>query len=93
MPVLSTAAPTTETTESESLRPVPIFPSLLVLPSSHVDPDIPFEVASTLGSIFTVFAVFVTIVVENVWVEGFPDSAYALEERKTSAAPGAGTVT
>lgn len=90
MPVLSKAAPTTETIGSEVLRPAPMLP-LLVLPSFHVSPDIPFEVASTLGS--TVATVFVTIVVENVWVEGLPDSVYAEEERKTSAAPGAGTVT
>lgn len=92
MPVLSTAAPKRETTESEFLAPAPMSP-LLVLPSSHVAPDIPFEVARTLGLIVAVFTVFVTIVVGNVWVDGFPDSAYASVERKTSAAPGAGTVT
>jgi len=43
--------------------------------------------------IVAVFSVFVTIEVENVCVGGFPDSPYALEERKTRAAPGAGTVT
>lgn len=90
--MLKTTTPTAETADKDFFKPTAPF-SWLVLPSSHVVPDIPFDVASTLGLIVAVFLDLVVIVVANVSVEGFPDSPYAPEERKTRAAPGAGTVT
>lgn len=65
---------------------------LLVLPSFHVDPEWPFEVANTDWSTWTC-APFVNAVVGNVWVVEGLVSENAVDERKTSAKPGAGTCT
>jgi hypothetical protein len=98
----TTAAPTSAATTAPATppptaltRPAPLVAlPLLVLPSLRVAPLCPLLVASTLGSIVAVFAVFVTLVVENVAVivcaASAPESASP--ERKTSAKPGAGTL-
>ena len=54
-------------------------------------PLFPFDVASTLGSIVTVFFSFVTAVVEYVCVCVGSIAFCESDERKTSATPGAGT--
>lgn len=74
-----------------TVRPAPLLP-LLVLESDRPEPLWPLLVASTLASIVTVFAVFVTAVVANVAVAVGSTAACASEERYTSATPGAGTV-
>ena len=52
---------------------------------------IPFDVASTLGSMLTVLYVFVSAVVGYVCVVDGSSAPCAPDERKTSATPGAGT--
>jgi hypothetical protein len=65
----------------------------LVLPNFLSIPVCPFEVASTAGSTVTVLWVRVFAVVGNVWLGPPAVSVNAEDERNTSAAAGAGTVT
>lgn len=65
----------------------------LVLPSTLPIPECPFDVASTAGSIDTVFSVLVAAVVANVRLAAPAVSVNAPGVRNTSAAPGAGTRT
>jgi hypothetical protein len=67
-------------------RPTLVLPNLLSIPVC------PFEVASTAGSTVTVLWVRVSAVVGNVRLAPPAVSVNAEDERKTSAAAGAGTV-
>ena len=62
-----------------------------MLPAARSFALSPLDVASTLGSIVTVFFSFVTAVVEYVCVTTESALFCASEEKNTSAAPGAGT--
>ena len=62
-----------------------------MLPAARSFALSPFDVASTLGSIVTVFFSFVTAVVEYVCVVVGSVTPCAFEEMNTSATPGAGT--
>jgi len=91
-----TSAPTNIAPTLDLVRaPVSVAPfalPALVLPNLLPIPVCPFDVASTAGSTVTVLWVLVSAVVGNVWLAPPAVSVNAEDERKTSAAAGAGTV-
>lgn len=97
---VNTAAPTSTHANAAAPPPTtlrldaPFAPPWLVPPKAMAFlPPCPFDVASTDASTVTVFTVCVTIDVANVCVDaGPPASCCAASEKKTRAAPGAGTV-
>jgi len=85
-------------TPSNTYKPLAAFATLpkLVLPPGGFFPPCPFEVARTCALIVTVFfATAVVTVVENAETEsGLGEASLSAScERKTSAKPGAGTLT
>lgn len=68
-------------------------PPWLVLASESAMPLFPLDVASATGSTVAVLWGLVQGVVGDIAVGPWSDSASAWSERKTSAAPGAGTLT
>lgn len=92
----TTHAPATSITSTVTPGTTPAVLGALLLPWLVLDSLrsfalSPFDVASTLGSIVTVFFDFVTTVVEYVSVCEGSTAPCASDERKTSATPGAGT--
>lgn len=75
-----------------TLLMAPFAPPALVPPRPRVLPLCPFDVASKVASIVTVFFVCVTTVVGYVATLSLTAACCAESEKNTRAAPGAGTL-
>lgn len=96
---MNTAIPPRTPAKAATPGAKPVMPDAPFAPPWLVPPEemrflplCPFDVARTDGSTVTVFAVFVTMDVANVCGAAGSTAACAASEKKTRAAPGAGTV-